>query len=218
MATVKKYNLEGKEVGEIQIDDAQLETEISQQLLKDYLVAIRENKRQWSANTKGRSEISHSNAKPHPQKGTGRARQGTLAAPQFKGGGIVFGPKPKFDQHVKVNKKEKRKAIRYLLSQKIAEGKLFVLDSFKMEAPKTKTLVSFLSSLNVGSKRVMFLAESAEDSNKDDYFTFTKSMRNLPKKQFKHLENVNGYDLALNENVVVFGPALDELKAMLGVE
>ena len=78
-------------------------------MIKDYIVALRANKRQWSANTKGRTEVNHSNKKPWRQKGTGNARQGTFAAPQFKGGGVVFGPKPKFDQHVRINRQERRR-------------------------------------------------------------------------------------------------------------
>ena len=88
--------------------------------------------------------MSHSTKKPHPQKGTGRARQGSLAATQYKGGGRPMGPKPKFDQHVKINKKEKRAAIRALLAEKIREGKVAVLENFEMESPKTKSLSEFL--------------------------------------------------------------------------
>ncbi|MBI5274047.1 MAG: 50S ribosomal protein L4 [Chlamydiales bacterium] len=216
MATLKKYDLKGNQVGEVKISDDDLTTSVNEQMLKDYLIAIRSNRRQWSANTKERNEVNHSTAKPHPQKGTGRARQGSLAAPQYKGGGVVFGPKPKFDQHVKINKKEKRAAIRYLLSQKIANGKMHILASAEMSGPKTKVVYELLSKLNVQNSRVMFLAESPNDGKRDAYHAFTKSMRNIQKKQFKHLENVNGYDLALNENLFIMDSAFDELKVMLG--
>lgn len=118
MATLKKYDLNGKVLGEVTIAEDLLNEPANSQMIKDYIVALRANKRQWSANTKGRSEVNHSTKKPHPQKGTGRARQGSLAAPQYKGGGRVFGPKPKFDQHVRINKKERRLAIRYLVAEK----------------------------------------------------------------------------------------------------
>ena len=111
MAVVKKYNLSGNELGQIEIDDRLLQVSANPQMIKDYLVAYRANQRQWSASTKGRSEVSHSTQKPHPQKGTGKARQGSLVSPQYKGGGRVFGPKPKFDQCVKMNKKEKQAVI-----------------------------------------------------------------------------------------------------------
>ena len=99
MPNLKKYNLAGQEVGEVTLEDSLTSANKNLQMIKDYLVAIRANARQWSANTKGRSEVNHTTKKPHPQKGTGNARQGSLAAPQYKGGGRVFGPKPKFDQH-----------------------------------------------------------------------------------------------------------------------
>ena len=88
------------------LDDAFLDVQANSQMIKDYIVALRANARQWSANTLGRSEVVHSTKKPHRQKGTGSARQGSLVSPQYRGGGIVFGPKPKFDQHVRINKKK----------------------------------------------------------------------------------------------------------------
>jgi large subunit ribosomal protein L4 len=105
MATLKKFDFTGKEVGEEGFDDEFLIKETNKQLVKDYIVALLKNARQWSANTKGRSEVNKVKQKPQQQKGTGRARQGFLGAPQFKGGGVVFGPKPKFNQHVKINRK-----------------------------------------------------------------------------------------------------------------
>src|SRR6202140_3459890 len=113
MTTLKKYNLQGKVVGEVEIDEQLANAEANPQMIKDYIVAIRANARQWSANTKTRAEVNHSNKKPHAQKGTGKARQGYLGAPQYKGGGRVHAPRPKFDQHVRINKKERRAAIRH---------------------------------------------------------------------------------------------------------
>src|SRR4029079_6416271 len=101
-------------------------------MVKDYIIALRANARQWSANTKGRSEVSHSTKKPHPQKGGGRARQGSLVAPQYKGGGRVFAPKPKFEQHVRINRKERQAAIRFLISEKWKANKLHIVDSFEL--------------------------------------------------------------------------------------
>src|SRR5262249_51694060 len=157
--------------------------------------ALRENGRQWSANTKGRSEVVHTTKKPHKQKGTGRARQGSLVSPQFRGGGIVFGPKPKFDQHVRINRKEKRAAIRCLLGEKIREKALLILDSFQMEKPKTKTVVQFLRAATQG-KRVLFLGEGENEEIQvgeakvtvslkcDKHRNFAKSVQNIPKTAF----------------------------------
>ena len=144
MATLKKYDLTGKETGTVQVDDSLLEVKAHPQSVKDYLVAIRNNARQWSASTKTRAEINRTGKKPHPQKGGGRSRQGDLAAPHYKGGGIVFGPRPKFDLHVRINKKERHAAIAALIAEKIKTHRIHVLQKDAMKAPKTKTVAAFL--------------------------------------------------------------------------
>ena len=220
MATLKKYNLSNEQVGEVTLEDGFLETSANMQMIKDYLVAIRANARQWSANTKGRSEVSHSTKKPHPQKGTGRARQGSLAAPQYKGGGRVHAPKPKFDQHIRTNKKERRAAIRHLLIEKILNDSLVVLSYKAMKQPKTKIVNEFLKSRDASGKRVLFLAEgfaTAENvvSPVMKYDSFVKSLRNIPRSNFMLFPNVNGYDVALHQQVVIMEEALDELMMLL---
>src|SRR5262249_50537758 len=125
-------------------------------MVKDYIVALRENARQWSASTKSRAEVNHSGQKPHPQKGTGRARQGYLGAAQYKGGGRVHAPRPKFDQHVRINRKEKRAVIRHLIVEKIRENRLHVLQFEEMAEPKTKKIAAFLKSRNLQGKKVLF--------------------------------------------------------------
>lgn len=119
MTIIKKYNIAGSVVGELSIDERLVQKTANSQMIKDYIVAIRNNARQWSANTQTRPEVSHSGQKPHPQKGTGKARQGYLGAPQYKGGGRVHSPRPKFDQHVKINRKEKERLIEILLLKKL---------------------------------------------------------------------------------------------------
>src|SRR5580692_4916122 len=104
-----------------------LKSTANSQMIKDYIIALRENARQWSASTRNRAEVNHSGKKPHPQKGTGRARQGYLGAPQYKGGGRVHAPRTKFDQHVSINKKERRAAVRQLIAEKIQGNQLRVL-------------------------------------------------------------------------------------------
>ena len=156
---IRKYNLRGEEIGQVSVEDRKFDDRINDQMVKDYLVAYRANQRQWSANTKGRAEVSHSKQKPHPQKGTGRARQGCLAAPQYKGGGIVFGPKPKFDQHVKVNKKEKKAIIRGLLAQKLRANLVSFVSMEGLEEPKTKVMASFLEQRSLQADRVLFIGE-----------------------------------------------------------
>ncbi len=225
MAILKKYNLAGAEVGKVEIEDSLLKADANGQMIKDYLVAIRNNARQWSAHTKTRSEVNHSGKKPHPQKGTGRARQGYLGAPQYKGGGRVHAPRAKFDQHVSINKKERRAAVRQLIAEKIQGNRLHVLAVETLKEPKTKTLAKFLEACKFEGKRVLFLAEGFLDATpkgkkaalpSEKYETFMKSLRNIPKVNMMLFPNVSGYDIAVNHELVILEPAVDELMLILG--
>lgn len=227
MAVLKKYNLAGQEVGELSIDDSMLETAGNLQMIKDYLIALRANARRWTAQVKSKAEVKHSGQKPHPQKGTGKARQGYLGAPQYKGGGRVHGPRAKFDQHVRINKKERRAAVRHLLAEKIRENKLSVLCCDAMEAPKTKVVADFLRQRNLSGRRVLFLGEGFFDAEKDaakmatpveKYEPFVKSINNIPKVNFVLAPTISGYDIAINHEMVIMEPAIDEFLIMLGGE
>lgn len=225
MAVLKKFNLSGAEVGEVKIEDALVQTSANSQMIKDYLIALRANARQWSASTKTRPEVSHSGQKPHPQKGTGRARQGYLGAPQYKGGGRVFAPRPKFDQHVRINKKERQAAVRHLIAEKIGAQNVLVLQSEEMKGPKTKALAQFLKTRGLDSKRVLFLAESTYQAKKGSQETlssaerhqnFAKSLRNISKAEFAFVPNISGQDVILNQAIVIMDNAVDELMMLLG--
>jgi large subunit ribosomal protein L4 len=226
VAKLKKYNLEGKQVGEVQVNPALVEAEANTQMLKDYIVALRANARQWSANTKTRSEVNHTTKKPHPQKGGGRARQGSLAAPQYKGGGRVFGPRPKFDQHVRVNKKERQSAIRFLVSEKIRDNKIHVIENTDMDAPKTKAIASLLNAIDANG-RVLFLGESSyavielgDTQHKIaipslQHEQFVKSLRNIPTASFALAKTISGYDVTLANAIVMTEAALAEIQEWL---
>lgn len=215
MAKLKTYDMKGKEVGDVEVDEKLLDVSVNSQMIKDYLVALRHNRRQWSANTKGRSEINHSNAKPHPQKGTGRARQGTIKATQYRGGATVFGPKPKFNQHVRINRKERRLAIHFLLAEKIKEGNVHVLKLEKVKEAKTKQVADLLKGIGVNGKKVLFVSETSE-KEKEDRTKFYLSMRNIPKTSFMPVESISGYDVINTQEVVVVESALDQLMKALG--
>src|SRR5579863_3466808 len=177
MAILKKYDLSGKEVGSVQVDDAILQVSAHSQSIKDYIVAIRNNARQRSANTKRRGEVNHTGRKPHPQKGQGRSRQGDLAAPHYKGGGVVWGPRPK-DIHTRINKKERRAAIGFLIAEKIKTDRVRILNG-EMNEPKTKTMASFLEALSMTGRRILLIGStSAGDSASQA--CIAKSMRNIP--------------------------------------
>lgn len=218
MATLKKFDLHGKEVGTVQIDDALLEGGAHPQSIKDYIVALRNNARQWSASTKIRKEINRTGRKPHPQKGQGRSRQGDLAAPQYKGGGIVFGPRPKFDIHVRINKKERRAAIRTLLAEKIKSGCVHVLQKGDIKHPKTKKMADFFGHIEKSEKRVLVLGESNREEMGNPHENLFKSIRNIPKKEYALVPQVNGYELARCHTLVVLDSALDEFLTILGAQ
>jgi large subunit ribosomal protein L4 len=221
-----KYDLSGKHIGDVKISEKLSSAEANGQMIKDYIIALRANARQWSANTKGRSEVNHTTKKPHPQKGGGRARQGCLVSPQYRGGGRVFAPKPKFDQHVKINKKERQAAIRFLLAEKLREGNLHVVEDFSMDAPSTKSVAAFLKSKEL-SGRVLFLGEGhyiklqLEDTEAvfsisgDSHDVFVKSVRNIPKTSFLLAKNISGYDVLVAKHIVVTAAALDEINQWL---
>lgn len=226
MGTIKKFNLKGESVGEVTVEDWLSQAEANGQMIKDYIVALRNNARQWSASTKTRSEVVHTTKKPHPQKGGGRARQGSLVSPQYRGGGRVHTPRPKFDQFVRINKKEKKAAIRYLIGEKIRQNKLFVIENTDLDQPKTKSITAFLKALDI-DKRTLFLGEGTwgeieigEHVHRfsvptEQHTNFIKSLRNLPKVEFTLATNVSGYDLLVAQNLVVSEMALTELQEWL---
>jgi len=206
---MKKFDLSGKEIGHVSVDDESLQRGANSQMIKDYIIAIRANARQWSANTKTRPEVQHSGQKPHPQKGTGKARQGYLGATQYKGGGRVGGPRPKFDQHVSINRKEKRAAVRHLIAEKIQEEQVIVLNHETLKKAHTKKLADFLKGRAIFGKKVLFVAETAKNES------FLRSMRNIPGAAFILIENISGYDIAAHRNVIILEPAVDQLLKML---
>jgi len=212
MVMLPKYNIESKKLKEVEVNSDSFEHNVHPQMLKDYIVAIRKNQRQWSASTKGRSEVNHSNKKPHRQKGTGKARQGTLAAPQYKGGGVVFGPKPKFDQFVKINRKERQAIIRSLILQKIEDNQCVVLSDTDMKEAKTQAMAKFVKTCTA-NRRVLFIGEvegpttnelesKNEKLSKRKHYNFQLSLRNLPKTEFSLLDSVNGYQLIKAQQLV----------------
>ncbi len=226
MATLKKYNLAGKEIGQVAVEEHLINAEANSQMIKDYIVALRANARQWSANTKTRSEVKHTTKKPHPQKGQGRARQGSLVSPQYRGGGRVFGPKPKFDQHVRINQKERKAAIRFLFAEKLKENRVWLIENTKMDTPKTKAIADLLKGLDIKG-RVLFLGEATytevETEGKVQRVTvsstkhdcFVKSMQNLPRSDFMLASNISGYDVMIAQDIILTESALHELNQWL---
>jgi len=210
VATLKKYDFMGKEIGEESFEDGLLLSEINEQMVKDYIVAHCNNARQWSANTKTRSEVNDVKQKPQQQKGLGRARQGFLGAPQFKGGGRVFGPRPKFNQHSKVNKKTRRLVIQSLLSEKIKANKVRILEVPSLNEPKTKMAFEFFKKLELEDRKVLVIGYSV-----GDFSNLMKSVRNIPKKYCTFVSKMNGYEMALCQDFVIMSSAMNGIKDIL---
>lgn len=222
MSNLKKFDIQGKKKGEVKLNKAWLDFELNPQVIKDYVVAIRANARQWSANTKGRSEVNHSTQKPHPQKKLGRARQGRLSSPQYKGGGVVFGPKPKFDQHVRINKKERQAANHYLLAQKVKNDNVVVLEDHNPDSPKTKTYAELIKSLKLEGSVLFVMPGSYQEIKTDtgsvkvsvkstNFNNALLSIRNLEKAQSARAPQLNAYQIMKFKNIVISESALSEL-------
>lgn len=214
MVKIKKFSLSGEQAGDVEISDALCKIEANGQLIKDYIVAIRHNLRQWSACTQDRSQVNHSKKKPHRQKGTGRSRQGSLAAPHMRGGGRPFGPEPKFDQHIRINKKERRLANLAILAERIRDGKLVVVEDIALSRPSTKTMASFMKKAGLKGSTLL-LAENPGSEASGRHEVLSMSMRNIPRARFTMLQCANGYELLKSRFIVLTESALQELHGMV---
>ena len=202
MANVSVYNIEGKEVGSIELNDAVFGVEVNEHLVHMAVVNQLANNRQGTQSAKTRSEVSGGGRKPWRQKGTGHARQGSTRAPQWTGGGIVFAPKPR-DYSFKMNKKEKRIALLSALSSKVAESKIVVLDEFKLDEIKTKKFVEVMNNLKVENALVVL-----EGENKN----VVLSGRKIPSVKVTATNEINTYDVLKYTTLVVTKAAVEKLE------
>ena len=202
MANVSVYNIEGKEVGSIELNDAVFGVEINEHLVHMAVVNQLANNRQGTQSAKTRSEVSGGGRKPWRQKGTGHARQGSTRAPQWTGGGIVFAPKPR-DYSFKMNKKEKKLALLSALTSKVADNKIVVLDEFKLDEIKTKKFAEVMNNLKV-SKALVVL----EGENKN----VVLSGRNIPTFKVSATNEINTYDVLKYDTLVVTKAAVEKLQ------
>ncbi|MGI6055659.1 MAG: 50S ribosomal protein L4 [Bilifractor sp.] len=192
MANVSVYNMEGSEVGTLELSDAVFGAEINENLVHQAVVQYLANNRQGTQKAKTRSEVSGGGAKPWRQKGTGHARQGSTRAPQWTGGGMVFAPVPR-DYSFKMNKKEKRAALKSVLTDKVQENKFLVLDELKFDAPKTKDMKKVLDALKV-EKALIIIGKDSDNA--------VISARNLAGVATASPETINVFDL-LKYNTVI---------------
>ena len=202
MANVSVYNMEGKEVGTIELNDAVFGVEVNEHLVHMAVVQQLANNRQGTQKAKTRSEVSGGGRKPWRQKGTGHARQGSTRAPQWTGGGVVFAPVPR-DYSFKLNKKEKRAALKSALSSRVADGKLIVVDELKFDEIKTKKFKAVMDNLKV-SKALVVIAENDEK--------VVMSAKNLPNVQTALTNTINVYDVMKGGTVVLTKDAVKTIE------
>jgi len=202
MANVKVYNMEGKEVGTLELNDAVFGVEVNEHLMHLAVVGQLANKRQGTQSAKTRSEVSGGGRKPWKQKGTGHARQGSTRAAQWVGGGMIFAPKPR-DYSVKMNKKEKAAAIKSALSSRVAEEKIYVVDSLAFDEIKTKKMAAVLDSLKVEKALVVL-------DKKDENVIL--SARNLPAVRTVMSNSINVYDILKYGSLVITKEAVAQIE------
>ena len=199
MANVSVYNMEGKEVGSMELNDAVFGVEVNEHLVHMAVVQQLANNRQGTQKAKTRSEVRGGGRKPWRQKGTGHARQGSTRAPQWTGGGMVFAPVPR-DYSFKLNRKEKRAALKSALTSRVQENKLVVLDELKFDEIKTKKFAEVLKNLNL-DKALVVLNENDEK--------VVMSAKNIPTVKTTQINTINVYDV-LKYNTVVLTKAAAE--------
>ena len=202
MANVTVYNMEGNEVGTMELNDAVFGAPINEHLLHLAVVRQLANKRQGTQKAKTRSEVSGGGRKPWRQKGTGHARQGSIRAPQWTGGGIVVAPVPR-DYSVKMNKKERRAALRSALTSKVQDNKLVVVDSLALSEIKTKEMQRVLNNLKADKALVI---TASDDQN------VILSARNIADVQTATVNTMNVYDVMKHNTVVVTKDAVASIE------
>lgn len=202
MAEVSVLNMEGSEVGKMKLNDAIFGVEINEHLVHQAVVAQLANNRQGTQKAKTRSEVRGGGRKPWRQKGTGHARQGSIRSPQWTGGGVVFAPTPR-DYSKKMNKKEKRIALKSALTSRVEEGKFIVLDELKFDAPKTKEFAQVLKNLEADKALVVI---NDKDTN------VVKSAANIPTVKTASTNTINVYDILKYDKVIVTQDAVKTIE------
>ena len=203
MPKVDVYNVEGKKVSELELREEVFGVEPNEELVHSVLINYLANQRQGTQSTKTRAEVSGGGRKPWRQKGTGRARQGSIRAPQWVKGGIALGPKPRSYRY-QVNKKERRLAIKSVLSSKVLENTLYVVDTIPMKEIKTKEMVKTLNNIKVEGKTLMILPEKNE--------IVQKSARNIEGVKTSLVNTINVYDLLKYKNLILTVDAVKKLE------
>ncbi|MBR3840302.1 MAG: 50S ribosomal protein L4 [Erysipelotrichales bacterium] len=208
MPSVKVLNQAGNDVKSLDLNETVFGIEPHQQSVFDVVMMQRASWRQGTHDTKNRSEVSGGGRKPWKQKGTGRARQGSIRSPQWRGGGIVFGPTPR-NYSIRVNRKVRRLALKSVLSEKVAEQNLLVVDSFNFETPKTKEFIKVLDALKVTDSALIVVADG------EDAYNAYLSSRNLTNCVMLTAENISVYDVLAFDKLIMTEAAIAQIEEVL---
>lgn len=203
MPKVALYNIEGNQIGDIELKDEVFAVEISNAVMHETVKNFLANQRQGTQSTKTRTEVRGGGAKPWKQKGTGRARQGSIRAPQWKGGGVALGPKPR-DYRYSLNKKTRRLALKSALTTKVNENQIMVIDSLAMAEIKTKAFVKILENLKIEKKA--FFVTGAKEAN------LIASANNVPGIKTAVVDTINTYDILTHDMLVIEKSAVIKLE------
>jgi len=203
MPKVNVYNMLGEQVGEIELNDSVFGVEINHDAIHHVVKNHLANRRQGTQSAKTRAEVRGGGRKPWRQKGTGRARQGSIRSPQWTGGGIVFAPKPR-DYSYKVPKKVRRFAMKSALSSKVLNEEIIILDKLSLDEPKTKEMAKILSNIKAGKKALIVMDE--KDMN------IIKSARNIPNVQVTYVNTLNVYDILHFDSFIITKDAVRKVE------
>ncbi|NMB07850.1 MAG: 50S ribosomal protein L4 [Tissierellia bacterium] len=203
MPKVNVYNVLGETVGEIELNDEIFNIEINEHAVYEVVKNQLANKRQGTQSAKTRAEVRGGGRKPWRQKGTGRARQGSIRAPHWVGGGVVFAPKPR-DYSYKVPKKVRRLAMKSALTSKVLNGEIIVLEELKLEEPKTKEMVKILENIKAGRKSLIVMDENN--------INVIKSARNIPNVQTTNVNTLNVYDILNFDSFIITKDAVKKVE------
>jgi len=202
MASVAVYNMSGNQVGDIQLNDEIFGIEVNENVVHMAVVQYLANQRQGTKSAKTRAEVRGGGRKPWAQKGTGRARQGSIRSPQWTGGGVVFAPKPR-DYSFKLNKKVKRLALKSVLTSRVKESKIIVLDELKLESIKTKEMVKLFDNLKL--KKALVVIDGSDKN-------VILSARNIPNVKTANVGTINVYDILKYDTFVVTKDAVNKIQ------
>ena len=203
MSSIDVLDMQGKKVSTLELNDAIFNKEVNEALIHTVIVNYLANQRQGTQSTKSRSEVSGGGRKPWRQKGTGRARHGSTRSPIWVKGGIALGPKPRSYKY-KLNKKEKQNAIKMILSAKLADNKIIVLNELNLTEVKTKAVVNVMRNVNAEGRTLLLLPERNE--------TIFKSARNIDKMHISNVDVLNAYELLNNKQIVMTVDAVKKLE------